>query len=160
MENNKLEELRENHDLTKKAIAEKLGVSSSVYARWENGTDIIPTKRLYQLSNIYRINIDYMLGFSNCKINMKSNNTINLNDISIRIREIRKDFNETLRVFTKRLNTSNSTWSAYETGKILILCAFLIEVCKAGNYSADWILGRSNIKYIKNNIIKKNFINC
>ena len=37
--------------------------------------------------------------------------------------------------------------SAYENGKVLILCAFLIEVCKLGNYSADWILGRSEEKY-------------
>lgn len=49
--------------------------------------------------------------------------------------------------FSRRLNTSNSTWSAYENGKVLILCAFLIEVCKLGNYSADWILGRSEEKY-------------
>ena len=72
-----------------------------------------------------------------------------MNLISNRIREIRNDYNESLRQFVLRLYTSNSTWSAYETGKALILCAFLIEVCKMGNYSADWILGRSDIKKIK-----------
>lgn len=146
---NKLEELREINDLTKTELANKLGVSDSIYARWEKGKDIIPTKRVYQIANIYKINIDYLLGLSNYKINLNSSNIINMDTVSNRIREIRKDFNETLVEFSKRLNTSNSTWSAYETGKVLILCAFLIEVCKFGNYSADWILGRSEEKYRK-----------
>lgn len=146
---NKLEELREINELTKTELANKLGVSDSIYARWENGKDIIPTRRIYQIANIYKINIDYLLGLSNYKINFNSSNIINMDTVSKRIREIRKDFNETLVEFSKRLNTSNSTWSAYETGKVLILCAFLIEVCKFGNYSADWILGRSEEKYRK-----------
>lgn len=146
---NKLEELREINDLTKTELANKLGVSDSIYARWEKGKDIIPTKRVYQIANIYKINIDYLLGLSSYKINLNSSNIINMDTVSNRIREIRKDFNETLVEFSKRLNTSNSTWSAYETGKVLILCAFLIEVCKFGNYSADWILGRSEEKYRK-----------
>lgn len=146
---NKLEELREINELTKTELANKLGVSDSIYARWENGKDIIPTRRIYQIANIYKINIDYLLGLSNYKINLNSSNIINVDTVSKRIREIRKDFNETLVEFSKRLNTSNSTWSAYETGKVLILCAFLIEVCKFGNYSADWILGRSEEKYRK-----------
>ncbi len=33
--------------------------------------------------------------------------------------------------------------------KFLYYGEFLIEVCKMGNYSADWALGRSNYKYIQ-----------
>lgn len=145
--NSNLEELRENKDLTKTEIAKELGVSDSIYIRWEKGKDIIPTDRLYQLANYYKINIDYILGLTNSKIYIKASNKIDLEIISKRVREIRKDYNETLAKFSRRLNTSNSTWSAYETGKVLILCAFLIEVCKFGNYSADWVLGRSEEKY-------------
>ena len=160
MEENRLEKLRENCELTKKALARKLGVSDSIYVRWESGKDIIPTRRLYELSNIYKVNIDYILGLTNDKIELESNPEINLKDVSLRIREIRNDFNESLRIFSKRLNTSNSTWSAYETGKVLILCAFLIEVCKFGNYSADWILCRSNEKYTHQSKPKKQFIHA
>lgn len=91
--------------------------------------------------------MDYILGLTNSKKFIESSEKINLEIVSKRTREIRKDFNETLVEFSRRLNTSNSTWSAYENGKVLILCAFLIEVCKLGNYSADWILGRSEEKY-------------
>ncbi len=152
MNNNRLEELRDEFDLTKKKLADILGVSDSIYSRWENGKDIIPTKRLYQIANYYKVNIDYILGLTNQKATIVSSNTINLQIISKRTREIRKDYNETLRTFSKKLNTSNSTWSAYENGKVLILCAFLIEVCKQGNYSADWILGRTDNKKIQNKI--------
>ena len=115
---------------------------------WENQKDIIPTKRLYQLANLYKLNIDYILGLTDKKINLVSSDTVNIELVSKRAREIRKDFNDTLRSFSKKINTSNSTWSAYETGKTLILCAFLLQINKMGNYSIDWILGRSNNKYI------------
>lgn len=65
--NNNLEKLREKNDLTKTELANKLGVSDSIYIRWEKGKDIIPTKRLYQIANYYKINIDYILGLANSK---------------------------------------------------------------------------------------------
>ena len=54
---NRLKELRERKNLTKKEIANMIGVSDSIYARWEHEKDIIPTIRLYQLANFYEINI-------------------------------------------------------------------------------------------------------
>lgn len=81
------------------------------------------------------------------------NYNINYELVKSNMREIRKDYNKTLREFTKILNTSSSTWSAYETGKTLILCSFLFEICLDKGYSADWILGRSDVKYVNNKII-------
>lgn len=146
--NNRLEDLRELSDFSKKELASILGVSDSIYARWENGKDFIPTKRLYQIATFYKINIDYILGLTSKKIEITSNDEIDIKIVSKRTREIRNDMNESLRAFAKRLNTSGSTWHAYENGKVLILGAFLIEVCKNYNYSADWILGRTNDKFI------------
>ena len=143
----KLEHLREENELTKKQISQILNVSNSIYTRWENGKEFIPTKRMFQLANFYKVNIDYLLGLSSNRIKIFTEGDINISLVSKRVREIRKYFNETLRVFAKRLNTSNSTWSAYEMGKVLILGAFLLEICKMDNYSIDWILGRTNIKY-------------
>ncbi len=145
----RLELLRDEKDYTKKQVASIMGVSDSVYARWENGKEIIPTKRIYQLANYYNVNIDYLLGLTPIRLVVKSNDKIDLKIISERVKEIRNDFKETLRAFSDKLNTSSSTWSAYETGKVLILSAFLLEVCEMGNYSADWILGRSDEKLIK-----------
>lgn len=143
----RLEQLREENDFTKKKIAKILGISDSLYARWENGKEIIPTRRMYQIANYYKVNIDYLMGLTSNRTKIVSKTEIDIPLVSSRITEIRKDFGESLREFSKRLNTSNSTWSAYETGKVLILGAFLLEICKIKNYSADWVLGRSNEKY-------------
>ena len=40
----RLEEIRKINDLTKKKFTEILGISDSIYARWENKRDAIPTK--------------------------------------------------------------------------------------------------------------------
>lgn len=146
--NNRLEDLRELSDFSKKEFAKILGVSDSIYARWENSKDFIPTKRLYQIASFYNVNIDYILALTNKKIEIITKEQIDINIVAKRTFEIRKDMNESLREFAKRLNTSGSTWHAYEKGKVLILGAFLIEVCKNYNYSADWILGRTNDKFI------------
>lgn len=143
----KLEELRDEKDYTKKQIADIIKVSNSIYSRWENGKDIIPTRRMNQLANYYTVNIDYMLGLSKDRIKMDPMEEIDLSIVAVRVKEVRDDYNETLREFAKRLHTSNSTWSAYETGKVLILGAFLLEICQNSNYSIDWILGRSNKKF-------------
>ena len=71
------------------------------------------------------------------EINIQSNDKIDIQLISERIRIVRNYYNETLREFSKRLNTTCSTISAYKTGKALIFCAFLIEICKFSNISAD-----------------------
>lgn len=109
---------------------------------------LIPTRRIYELANYYHVNIDYMMGLTAYRIELITSDEIDLSIVSTRVREIRESMNESLRKFTKRLNTSNSTWSAYETGKVLILSAFLLELTKFTDYSLDWILGRSDDKYI------------
>lgn len=146
----RLEQLREENDLSKKQIAKILGVSDSLYARWENGKEIIPTRRIYQIANYYKINIDYLLGLSSNRMTLFTDDQINISIVAERAKEIRRDYNQTLRDFSNRLNTSNSTWSAYETGKVLILSAFLLEICKFSNYSIDWILGRTDEKMRSN----------
>lgn len=144
----RLEELRDELGYSKKSIALQLKVSSSMYGRWENSKADISTKRIIQLANFFEINIDYLLGLTNTKRHVTYIEEIDINMVAERIKEVRKDYKESLRNFSKRLNTSNSTWSAYEQGKVLILGSFLLEICKMGNYSAEWILGKSNIKYL------------
>lgn len=145
MQSTRLEELREEHNLTKKEIAKILKVSTSIYCRWENDKDSIPTTRLNELANFYKINIDYILKLTNKKISIQEHN-INKKIVSERTRELRTDMKYTLRDIAKILNTTSSTWCAYETGKTLILSSFLIKICQASNTSADWLLGRTNIK--------------
>ena len=133
MYSNHLENLRNELNLTKKELADILGVSNSIYARWEKNTDSIPTRRLIQIANYFNINIDYILNLTNNKIAIKSNN-INYDLIAKRVRELRNDLNMTLRDIAVFLNTTSSTWSAFETGKTVILSSFLTQICKKYKY--------------------------
>ena len=145
----RLEELRDELEISKKKIANDLGISDSLYGRWENDRFLIPTRRLYQLGNYFQVNIDYILRLTDYRVSIYSDEKIDLNLVAMRLREVRSDLNYTLRELTNTLHTSSSTWSAYETGKVLVLSAFLIQICQKENFSIDWILGRSDEKYRK-----------
>lgn len=54
--------LREDHDYTQSVIAEKLGTSQTMYARYERGASELPVRHLYTLCNIYNVSADYILG--------------------------------------------------------------------------------------------------
>ncbi len=148
-----LEKLRDEKDLLKKDVAKLIGVVESVYSEWENEKLSIPTKRLCQLANLFEVNIDYMLGISEIRVYVKNNKEIDIKLVSSHLKEIRKSLNMTMRDLASKFNTTSSAISNYENGKFLILSSFLIELCKFSNYSMDWVLGRSNNKFInKNNL--------
>ena len=149
MSNQRLEGLREERDLFKKDVAKNIGVVESVYSEWENEKLSIPTKRLVQLANFFEVNIDYMVGLSDKRIKLKTINDIDLELVSTRLREIRKSLKMTMRELATKLNTTSSAISNYENAKFLILSSLLIELCNISNYSIDYVLGRSNNKFIK-----------
>ena len=149
MSNQRLEGLREERDLFKKDVAKNIGVVESVYSEWENEKLSIPTKRLVQLANFFEVNIDYMVGLSDKKIKLKTINDIDLELVSTRLKEIRKSLKMTMRELATKLNTTSSAISNYENAKFLILSSLLIELCNISNYSIDYVLGRSNNKFIK-----------
>lgn len=149
MSNQRLEGLREERDLFKKDVAKNIGVVESVYSEWENEKLSIPTKRLVQLANFFEVNIDYMVGLSDKRIKLKTINDIDLELVSTRLKEIRKSLKMTMRELATKLNTTSSAISNYENAKFLILSSLLIELCNISNYSIDYVLGRSDNKFIK-----------
>lgn len=60
----RIRDLREDHDLTQKEMAKKLNCSQQVYSNYELGQRDIPTDILIQLSRIYKVSVDYILGIS------------------------------------------------------------------------------------------------
>ena len=61
----RVRELREDHDLTQKALAEQLGMKQPQYYRYEQGFRDIPTDILIRLADIYDTTVDYLLGRTN-----------------------------------------------------------------------------------------------
>ena len=57
----KLRGLREDNDLTKTQIAEYLGTSQTMYARYERGANEIPLRHFIALCKLYNVSADYLL---------------------------------------------------------------------------------------------------
>ena len=68
----RLKDLREDHDLFQKQVAQILRISQQYYSEYEKGNRTIPISHLITLAKYYGTSIDYIVGLSNNKnINKK-----------------------------------------------------------------------------------------
>ena len=58
----RLRDLREDHDKTQQEIADILGTSQTMYARYERGANELPIRHLLTLCAYYGVSSDYLLG--------------------------------------------------------------------------------------------------
>lgn len=59
---NRLLNLRKKNNLSQEELAEKLGISRQAISKWERGDASPDTDNLIQLSNLYRVSLDELLG--------------------------------------------------------------------------------------------------
>ncbi len=59
--------LREDADYTQEYVANYLGTSQTMYARYERGANELPIRHLVSLCNLYGVSADYILGLSSKK---------------------------------------------------------------------------------------------
>ncbi len=155
MNNQKLYELREYHDMTQQDVANILKVRQQTYGEWENQKRIIPLKHLVSLCNYYHVSLDYMTGLSQTKEQYQPI-TINPSNIGLNLIKFRLKHNLYQKEVATLLNTTPSTICAYEKGKTIILTAFAYEICKTYNLSLDWLLG-CNVPMYRT---KKTYVNA
>ena len=62
MDLNRLRALREDNDLTQQRVAEILGTSQTMYARYERGANELPVRHSVTLCKLYNVSADYLLG--------------------------------------------------------------------------------------------------
>lgn len=60
----RMRDLREDNDKTQTEIAEILGTSQTMYARYERGANELPIHHLLTLCRYYKVSADYFLGLS------------------------------------------------------------------------------------------------
>lgn len=63
----RLKDLREDSDITQKAIAEHLHIKQNTYSQYENGQRQIPLDMLIALAKYYKTSTDYILELTNIK---------------------------------------------------------------------------------------------
>ncbi len=61
----RIRNLREDNDLTRKELGEKLNIPQRTYAYYESGQRTIPPEVLIKLVDFYDVSVDYILGRTN-----------------------------------------------------------------------------------------------
>lgn len=59
--------LREDADKTQQEIADFLGTSQTMYARYERGANEMPIRHLMKLAQYYNVSLDYLCGLTTFK---------------------------------------------------------------------------------------------
>ena len=139
----RLKDIREDNDLKQTDMAEILKTSQANYSRWESGVEFIPLKKLTILCNYFDVSMDYVIGLTR---NDKGNGKHNLDSkvIGKNLKTLRNNFKITQKDLANLLHTSQSTLSAYESGKTILLTAFAIQIVNKYKVSLDWLCGRKN----------------
>ena len=57
--------LRESHNLSQAALAKRLGVTRSSVNAWEMGLSIPTAQYIVELSQLFHVSTDYLLGLNN-----------------------------------------------------------------------------------------------
>lgn len=137
----RLLDIRDEANLKQEDMATILKVSQSNYSRWENGKELIPLNKLNLLCNHFKVSMDYVIGISR---NSKCQETYDFKKevIGKNLKKLREDKNMTQQELANFLNTTQSTISAYESGKTTLLTAFALQIVEKYNISLDWLCGR------------------
>ncbi len=142
MNTEKIKYLRDELEVTQEEISKILGCTRTAYSLWEINKNTIPLYYLNKISNIYNINIDYLVDLSNEKYVDFEKKEIDKIKLGKRIREARKSVNYTQEKLASKLNTTHSVISAYESGKSTVSTLFIIEIAKLTNKSLNWLLDK------------------
>lgn len=67
----RIRDLREDHDFTQKFVANLLSLSHTDYAKIERGVVALTADVLVQLSKLYNVSTDYLLGLTDCPDRIK-----------------------------------------------------------------------------------------
>ena len=137
----RLKDIRIENDLTQIQMAKILNTTQNSYNRWENNVELISLKKLTKVCNYFNTSMDYLVGITRNNIG-NGKHDLNYSIVGNNIKIFRKDNKLSQKDLATLLNTSQSTISAYEAGKTIILTAFALEIVKKYNISLDWLYGR------------------
>lgn len=62
---NRIKDLREDHDYTQQQVADAIGITQRKYSYLETGTQQLTAELLVELANFYCVSIDYLLRQTN-----------------------------------------------------------------------------------------------
>lgn len=60
----RIRDMREDHDLTQRQVAEFLMCDQSLYSKYERGEREVPLNMMIRLAQLYKTSIDYLVGLT------------------------------------------------------------------------------------------------
>ena len=139
-----LKNVRLEYNLSQDDVAKILGVTRSVYTKYENGYELIPIKHLLNFCNYFDVSVDYILSLNEINDKTIYQKKLDFQLIQDRLKEFRKRQKLTQEKLALALNTNKSVICNYEKGRYLIATPFLYQICHQYHISADYLLGRIN----------------
>ncbi|MDD4282660.1 MAG: helix-turn-helix transcriptional regulator [Bacilli bacterium] len=134
----KIKHLRNENNFTQQEVANFLNTHQSNYSKWENGIETIPFEKLFLLSKFYNSSLDYLTGLSTNKT-ISSVKALDKIIIGKNIKNLCRERQINQIKLAKVLKTSQSTVSALQNGKVLILTRFIYIIAKKYKYSIELI---------------------
>ena len=108
-----MRDLRQDHDLTQKAVAAHLGISQQCYSGYERGRCAVPLWAVTKLAQLYRVSADYLLGldtsyFGTWNLMNIYHNDVTMYKIVYDLQKVKKNKREELLSYIKFI-TSDDT---------------------------------------------------
>ena len=139
----RIKDIREDNDLTKNDIANKLNVNRSTYANWENGDKLIPLEKLDDISVLFNVPFSYLLDKEmsyNKKITIKKMNYKKMLD---KINAIKNDKKQTYQDIANAIGVSKATAFKYYNNQMKIPVDKLILLSDFMKCNIDQLLGKN-----------------
>ncbi len=137
-----LKYLRNEKELTQKALANILNVNQSTYKGWESGFIMIPIIIADKLSVFYNVRLSSILGIEKISKTKKEINPMNYTEFLKNINKIKKERQMTFKKISVPLKCSESTCCNYFLGKIIIPMDRLILLANFYNVDLDKLCGK------------------
>ncbi len=140
----KLKDIREDHDISQKEMANILGVTRSAYSLWELGINIIPLKPLVTYANYFNYSIDYVLGLTNDRRKNNITPVLDLKVLGNNIKNLRIKNELSQENLANILGVTQACIVRYEKGLVCISTSNLYKLSKEFKVSINYLCGKEN----------------
>ena len=140
----KLKDIREDHDISQKEMANILGVTRSAYSLWELGINIIPLKPLVTYANYFNYSIDYVLGLTNDRRKNNITPVLDLKVLGNNIKNLRIKNELSQENLDNILGVTQACIVRYEKGLVCISTSNLYKLSKEFKVSINYLCGKEN----------------
>ena len=126
----RLRNIREDHDLSQKEMANILNVKRSAYSLWELGINIIPINYLSNFADYFNCSIDYVLGLTNNKNNAVLKKGFDITVLGNNLKQLRISKGLSQENISNIIGVTQPCITKYEKGLIEISTSNLYKISK------------------------------